>query len=395
MHANYNPTMTTISQTTQSLGRNWLLKRMTEYGYSNSLCEKALEQFDYDESKALALLQWCLVHGEEPMPQKEEGHDAEELKDMRKEELEALGSIYGNRLQHRTEKDKDEEHISVQLEAPWKKLTLDVIIPEGSNYPYTVPLMTIQCEDMPSYLKLSVIKGLVLEAEATVGMPLIYTCVEWLQEHIDGIVANPPKLREITEGMSMAMLAAPRVDNSKKRKPKRSRLSAAENEAISKRLKEDLEKMHASDQYNTSIRGVREKLPADGFKAKVLEAVYGNQTSIVSGETGCGKTTQVPQFILDEEISNGRGATCNIICTQPRKVAAIGVADRVATERCEKVGQTVGYAVRGDTKASKDTRLQFVTTGVLLRRLQSDPQLEGVSHVLVDEVHERSGKRLG
>jgi HrpA-like RNA helicase len=66
--------------------------------------------------------------------------------------------------------------------------------------------------------------------------------------------------------------------------------------------------------------------------------------------------------------------------------------ERVAAERCEKIGNTVGYAIRGETKVSPDTRLQFVTTGVLLRRIHSDPTLESISHVLIDEVHERSGK---
>jgi ATP-dependent RNA helicase DHX57 len=135
---------------------------------------------------------------------------------------------------------------------------------------------------------------------------------------------------------------------------------------------------------------VRSNLPAHGFKSTVVKTVLGHQVTIVSGETGCGKTTQVPQFIIDEEIMQARGATCNIICTQPRKISAIGVAERVASERCEKIGQTVGYAVRGETKVSSDTRLQFVTTGVLLRRLQSDPTLNGISHVMIDEVHERS-----
>jgi ATP-dependent RNA helicase DHX57 len=69
-----------------------------------------------------------------------------------------------------------------------------------------------------------------------------------------------------------------------------------------------------------------------------------------------------------------------------------GLIERVAAERCEKIGNTVGYAIRGETKVSPDTRLQFVTTGVLLRRIHSDPTLESISHVLIDEVHERSGK---
>lgn len=104
-------------------------------------------------------------------------------------------------------------------------------------------------------------------------------------------------------------------------------------------------------------------------------------------------STQLPQFILDREIASNRGAATNIIVTQPRRVAAMGVAARVANERMEDVDrdpQTVGYAIRGERKATPNTRLLFCTTGVVLRRMGSgDPDLEGVTHMIVDEAHER------
>lgn len=104
-------------------------------------------------------------------------------------------------------------------------------------------------------------------------------------------------------------------------------------------------------------------------------------------------STQLPQFILDHEIEAGRGASTNIIVTQPRRVAAMGVAARVAQERLEDVDkkpETVGYAIRGERRASQDTKVLFCTTGVVLRRLGGgDTDLIGVSHVIVDEAHER------
>ena len=135
---------------------------------------------------------------------------------------------------------------------------------------------------------------------------------------------------------------------------------------------------------------VRKKLPATTKKEDLLALMADSQALVVSGETGCGKTTQVPQFLLDEMIESGRGAECYIICTQPRRISAVSVAERVADERGEKVGQSVGYQIRLESKKSASTRLMFCTTGILLRRLQGDSKLDGVSHIVVDEIHERS-----
>lgn len=84
-------------------------------------------------------------------------------------------------------------------------------------------------------------------------------------------------------------------------------------------------------------------------------------------------------------ILNGRGAEANIIITQPRRISAIGVAERIAAERCERIGETSGYSIRLENKRSNKTRLLLCTTGILLRRLQVDPDLATVSHVFVDE----------
>jgi ATP-dependent RNA helicase DHX57 len=134
----------------------------------------------------------------------------------------------------------------------------------------------------------------------------------------------------------------------------------------------------------------RRRLPAWAKTDELLRAVRTNQVTIVAGETGCGKTTQVPQFILDDAISRGEGARTSLICTQPRRISATSVARRVAQERGEPIGKTVGYAIRMESIVSSSTRILFVTTGVLLRRLAEDPLLAGVTHVVVDEVHERS-----
>ncbi|KAJ8553471.1 hypothetical protein K7X08_024149 [Anisodus acutangulus] len=137
------------------------------------------------------------------------------------------------------------------------------------------------------------------------------------------------------------------------------------------------------------MRDLRRNLPAYKERESLLRAISENQVVVVSGETGCGKTTQLPQYILEAEIEAARGATCNIICTQPRRISAMSVAERVAAERGESIGESVGYKVRLEGMRGRDTRLLFCTTGILLRRLLLDRKLEGVTHVIVDEIHER------
>lgn len=104
---------------------------------------------------------------------------------------------------------------------------------------------------------------------------------------------------------------------------------------------------------------------------------------------------QVPQFLLDDWILNRSESKehVNIICTQPRRISAIGVAERVAAERDERIGETIGYQIRLESKISNKTRLTFCTIGILLQRLSANPELIDTTHIIVDEVHERSAER--
>ncbi|GFU24646.1 ATP-dependent RNA helicase DHX30 [Nephila pilipes] len=139
------------------------------------------------------------------------------------------------------------------------------------------------------------------------------------------------------------------------------------------------------------MRKIQSKLPITEKRAHILRMVDENQVVVLSGETGCGKTTQVPQYILDHYIGKIKGTSCNIVVTQPRRISAITVAERVAKERNEQVGETVGYHVRLNKNLPKQKgAILYCTTGMLLCKLCSNPNLEGVSHVIVDEVHERN-----
>nr|XP_004243616.1 DExH-box ATP-dependent RNA helicase DExH6 isoform X1 [Solanum lycopersicum] len=146
----------------------------------------------------------------------------------------------------------------------------------------------------------------------------------------------------------------------------------------------------------------RSKLPIASFKDAITSTIESNQVVLISGETGCGKTTQVPQFILDHMW--GKGETCKIVCTQPRRISAISVSERISAERGESVGDTVGYKIRMESRGGKQSSIMFCTNGILLRvlitngsasfnkeapgKMGKDP-ISDLTHIIVDEIHER------
>ncbi|XP_046399834.1 3'-5' RNA helicase YTHDC2-like isoform X2 [Ischnura elegans] len=136
------------------------------------------------------------------------------------------------------------------------------------------------------------------------------------------------------------------------------------------------------------LHNFRKSLPVWHLKGEIMYNINNNQVIIISGETGSGKTTQVPQYIMEH--CNQTARPCRIICTQPRRLSAITVSERVSAERDERIGQSVGYQVRLESRVSPKTVLTYCTNGVLLRTLMGgDSALATVTHVIVDEVHER------
>jgi ATP-dependent RNA helicase DHX29 len=142
-----------------------------------------------------------------------------------------------------------------------------------------------------------------------------------------------------------------------------------------------------------SLKDVWYKLPVFGFRQSILATIDQNQVTIICGETGCGKSTQIPSYLLEHELSQGK--SCKIFCTEPRRISAISLAQRVSEELGEgpkdlgTFRSLVGYAIRLETKTSAQTRLVFATVGIVLRMLESSGGLEDVTHLVIDEVHER------
>lgn len=129
-----------------------------------------------------------------------------------------------------------------------------------------------------------------------------------------------------------------------------------------------------------------ESLPVSARREDIAEAIRDNQVVIIAGETGSGKTTQIPKICLDL----GRGRRGLIGHTQPRRLAARTVAERIAEEIGQEIGETVGYAIRFDDRVSSTSAVKLMTDGILLAEMQRDSFLNKYDTLIIDEAHERS-----
>ena len=139
---------------------------------------------------------------------------------------------------------------------------------------------------------------------------------------------------------------------------------------------------------------IRRQLPIWEHRDRITDTLSAHQVTILCAETGAGKSTQVPSFILQSHLSVGQN--CKVLITQPRRISAISLARRVSEELGERKSEIgtlqslVGYAIRLESKVSSSTRITYVTTGVLLRMLESSKNLEEIDFLILDEVHERT-----
>jgi pre-mRNA-splicing factor ATP-dependent RNA helicase DHX16 len=150
-------------------------------------------------------------------------------------------------------------------------------------------------------------------------------------------------------------------------------------------LGEEAPKLEIADPVE-AMQAVRRSLPIFPYREELLQAIEDHQVLVVVGETGSGKTTQIPQYLHEA----GYTARGKVGCTQPRRVAAMSVAARVATELNTKLGNEVGYTIRFEDCSSEKTVLHYMTDGMLLRIFLTEPGLEGYSVMILDEAHERT-----
>ena len=271
------------------------------------------------------------------------------------------------------------------------------------SYPFTPPIIAVHGDKLPAHVRLSAIRQALLFADTILGDPMIFSLVEWLETHLPMVLESPGPLSDIVEHQEQGLgLEANHCQPDKRvwAAPKSAieqRRIALRTEQNDSRITQDpaLSEAWKRRQSTSALQNMikaRRTLPAWSMQGAIVEAIDAYQCVIISGETGSGKSTQSVQFVLDHLLCHGRFA--RILCTQPRRISAIGLAERVSNERCTELGDEVGYVIRGESKMSQKTEITFMTTGVLLRRLQSSAgmveSLENITHIFVDEVHERS-----
>ncbi|KAK6841474.1 helicase associated domain-containing protein [Apiospora arundinis] len=143
----------------------------------------------------------------------------------------------------------------------------------------------------------------------------------------------------------------------------------------------------AAEKKALSIQETRKSLPIAAYRDEFIAAINEYQILVIVGETGSGKTTQLPQYLHEAGFTkDGK----KVGCTQPRRVAAMSVAARVAEEMGSKVGNEVGYSIRFEDNTSDKTILKYMTDGMLLREFMTEPDLAGYSALMIDEAHERT-----
>jgi len=387
-----------ISMASSNLRREAAIKRLAEAGYSLDLCKQILENHEDDEGKAAEALQKILMSSGQigtstPFQVTPPDREPESFDNVWEEELASLESVFGSSYS-RLGFDVCKIHLKPASDGREPPTAASIQIRRSSNYPISVPVISIMAP-LPAYIRLSVMKrALSYATENLLGEQMIFFLVDWVEQNFCGIIKSPGKLREV----SAAASTVSEIQKHDRRKQRRlSRHPPPIKWILNPRSLEDWTRRQTDPRLQTFLKQ-RRSLPAWEMKDAIIDTVNTHQVTIISGETGSGKSTQSAQFILDDLYSKGLGDAAKIICTQPRRISALGLADRVSEERCSTVGQEVGYIIRGESKTTSDTKITFVTTGVLLRRLQTSggssddvvASLADISHVIIDEVHERS-----
>ena len=200
---------------------------------------------------------------------------------------------------------------------------------------------------------------------------------------------NDPRIQELRQLLPQAMLPDWVRLGSRAARLFRDRLHPDKHDALLNRLLDQARGSVATrDQRQLNVPQVSyaPELPITARKDEIVAAIRANQVVVIAGETGSGKTTQLPKMCLEA----GLGIRAKIGCTQPRRVAALSISRRIAEELSVTWGREVGCKIRFDDRTNADTYIKLMTDGILLAEAQADPQLSDYDAIIIDEAHERS-----
>ncbi|QID86968.1 hypothetical protein GRS66_009621 [Saccharomyces pastorianus] len=388
-HKKKGDTKNKVEISTLPLSTRMIVERLTEIGVSSDEALLALQENDMDENEAAGFLTMeylpsLKINSNVPVG------EAESI-ECWNQELETLESIYEGCV-----KDiKENSHYTLNL---IEKSKIKLKIYRTKNYPASLPGIIVSTFDinykLPDYIKKQTLTKLLhyLQEANLLGDMLIYHIFEWLKDNIAAIIDNPgPLISESDLKGAISNRSIPK-DKANTNNTMGSKRFAKNNisDVMLSALKEEYTKRIRSPEYE-NMQLVREQLPAWKKQKVIVDLINNNEVVLITGETGSGKSTQVVQFVLDFLQSQKEDfSKTKIVCTQPRRISAIGLAERVSDERCVTCGDEIGYVIRGVNKTKASTRIKFMTTGVLVRLLQNARTMLENTIVVIDEVHERS-----
>lgn len=367
----YSTGLTGSSHDVQGLQLDYAARRLHLAGYAIELCRQIMAKVQ-DEELASEMLQADLLN----CTCKDQPCHVEQQEWL--EEISSLEAIYTDSF----EQSASNSEISLSL-PNHKDMRLHLRPPKSGRYPTVLPTFYVSSQkSLPCYIRLSIIKALGDYAQTLRGESMVFLLLEYIDEHILSIIANPGKLLDLSGTIlgQNAVAGIQKTTTTQIRKRRHKQIDWTPDSLASSAMKRARDHLNEQASHQAKLIS-RRKLPAHRQESRIIELLRSEQCLVISGETGSGKSTQVVQYVLDAMIDAGLGEQCQIICTQPRRISALALADRVGDERSN--ADQVGYAIRGDSKQGPDTKISFVTTGVLLRRLtvHGEAGLDDVSHM--------------
>ena len=342
-----------LSFVSGNVARETMISRLSQAGYSKNLCYEVLNEKNGNESEAAEALQEALCR--DIMGERKPYDHLDEV--AWSEELDTLDAVYGERF-----KKISASSCSIDLKIDGKDYCLNFL--RSRSYPQEPPVLSLTA-DLPAYVKLNVYRRAVQKAiEAFLGQSMIFLIIDWLEAELSHIAENPGKLSDIAAvgnsaaEQKMSIVRLPTPKSAQPFTPVRKNNSSPASLSMLQRWRQK-----QGTESQVKMLQARRSLPAWKMKERIIQVVDEYQVTVISGPTGSGKSTQSVQFILDDMIQKEHGTAANIVCTQPRRISAISLAERVSEERCEFLGEEVGYVIRGESRQTHGkSRIIFCRT---------------------------------